>query len=1019
MFMKKLISVVLCFVLLAASVVALIPEITMEADAATYRTAYNGASSSYKSSKYYQHYQKVQLTGDGVTDTLALALSQLGYHEGASTSDMDGISSSNGNYTEFNYNMGSAWTGGYSYEWCACFCSWALYQAYQTNHGSGGTTNTLCRYHKGDANYIWREIGCGHWVNNLKSAGVWKYSQYYGGTYKPQPGDLIFFRSAAHIGMVVYSDSTYVYTVEGNTSDAAGVEPAGGGVFFKKYALSSSSLDGYGHLPYKTNSSVAKIDYSGAKPTPGLYISNAVKYVYTTETGSTRTTDLPRFTLFEVTDVASNGRLKAKFTTSSGSTVTGWILNNSDRVIQISSTALEKVSMTLKCVDEAGNTLKSETISGYKGTSGTVTAPEIAGYVPTQSSVSVTYTSGSVVTVTYRPVLDAAIHNSKGTRYCDYTPGSLSSLRSAYSKAVALQNNPSATIEQKIAAANELNSAVADTIYKSESVISVGKSYTTTASERTDKWKDDGKRLTDGTKNKVGSADGYAGWGVGSEGGNVDVIVDLGATVSSNIYRVYTSVNSEWGINVPNKLTVSVSTDKTNWTEVGSTDSETSTVSDDSWQSYFMTIRTDVAQTARYVKFVVNAPSAHVWLEEVEVASSDLGSMGEIYVDGINTYVQAGRTVIFTPAFGTIEGKTANHNWTLNVLVEWSNADNAYIVKSVTHGTGSSTPSITLSTGQLLIACHSWENDVVDPVYRSAYNSKQFDGIEPGDKFYISNIDVANGKIGAVATVSWTSLSGNKPEDPSATVTQNLALNKGYTTSGIYTVDGEASYPDENGKTLTDGLIASADGNYAHPAFVGFNKCSAEYEANGYAAITVDLGATYSVDKFVAHVASSKNSNAGVTAPAKVIVSVSNDNKSWTEVGSVTPEESTTINVVAAVVQLTKATTGRYVQFKIEANTNWFMIAEVEVHGVAATDPEPDPDPTPDPEPDPDPSILVGDVNNDGKVDSADYIIVKRACFSSYTLSTEEESRSDVDGSKKIDSTDYVLIKRIAFGTYK
>ncbi|MBO5870381.1 MAG: discoidin domain-containing protein, partial [Clostridia bacterium] len=882
--MKKLISIALCLVMLMASVVALIPEMATEANAATYRTAWNGASSSYKSSKYYEHYTRIPLTGDGVTDTLALALSQLGYHEGASTSDMDGISSSNGNYTEFNYNMGSAYTGGYTYEWCATFCSWALYQARQTDHGSGGTYKTLCRYNKGNSAYIWREIGCGHWVNNLKSAGIWKYSQAYGGSYKPQPGDLIFFRSAAHIGMVVYSDSSYVYTVEGNTSDAAGVEPAGGGVFFKKYALSSSSLDGYGHLPYKVNSSVKKIDYSGANPTTGLYISNAVKYVYSSATSSTVSYNMPRFTMFEVTEIASNGRLKATYKTSSGTTVTGWILNNTDRVIQLTSNA-EPVNMTLKCVDDKGTTIKTQTITGNKGATGTITPPAIDGYVCTQSSVSVTYVSGGTVTLTYKTILDSAIDNARGVRYCDYTPGSLASLRSAYSNAVAMQSNASATSAQKIAAANALNSAVADTIYKGESVVSVGATYTTTATERTDKWKDDGKRLTDGVKNKIGNTEGYAGWAVGAEGGNVEVIVDLGATVSSNIYRIYTSVNSEWGINTPNKLTVSVSTDKKTWTEVGSTDSETATVSGESWQSYYMTIRTDVAQTARYVKFVVNAPAAHAWLEEVEVASSPLGAMGEIYIDGINTYVQAGRAVIFTPAFGTLETKTANHSWTLNVLVEWDNTDKVYVVKSVSNGTGSNTPSVTLKEGQLMIACHSWENNVTDPIYRSVYNRDQFTGIEVGDKLYISNIDVATGKIGAAATVSWVSLSGYEPEDPSTNVPQNIALNKGYTTSGIYVANGEATYPDENGKTLTDGLNATADSTYAHPAFVGFNKHSEEYDANGYATITVDLGAEYDLNKFIAHFASAKNSGAGVTAPAKVTVYVSDDKSSWTSVG--------------------------------------------------------------------------------------------------------------------------------------
>ncbi|MBO5869836.1 MAG: glycoside hydrolase, partial [Clostridia bacterium] len=61
---------------------------------------------------------------------------------------------------------------------------------------------------------------------------------------------------------------------------------------------------------------------------------------------------------------------------------------------------------------------------------------------------------------------------------------------------------------------------------------------------------------------------------------------------------------------------------------------------------------------------------------------------------------------------------------------------------------------------------------------------------------------------------------------------------------------------------------------------------------------------------------------------------------------------------------------------------------------------------------------LVGDVNDDKKVDSVDYLLVKRACFNTYTLSDAEEARSDVNADKKVDSTDYLLVKRIAFGTY-
>lgn len=66
----------------------------------------------------------------------------------------------------------------------------------------------------------------------------------------------------------------------------------------------------------------------------------------------------------------------------------------------------------------------------------------------------------------------------------------------------------------------------------------------------------------------------------------------------------------------------------------------------------------------------------------------------------------------------------------------------------------------------------------------------------------------------------------------------------------------------------------------------------------------------------------------------------------------------------------------------------------------------------------PEPEYALGDVNADGNVDSADYLIVKRACFGGYALAEGESKRADVDGSDNVDSADYVLVKRLAFGTY-
>ncbi|MBO5870008.1 MAG: hypothetical protein J6Q89_04590 [Clostridia bacterium] len=63
-------------------------------------------------------------------------------------------------------------------------------------------------------------------------------------------------------------------------------------------------------------------------------------------------------------------------------------------------------------------------------------------------------------------------------------------------------------------------------------------------------------------------------------------------------------------------------------------------------------------------------------------------------------------------------------------------------------------------------------------------------------------------------------------------------------------------------------------------------------------------------------------------------------------------------------------------------------------------------------------SYLIGDANLDKKVDSVDYLLVKRHCFKTYTLEGNGFKAANVNGDGAIDSTDYLLVKRICFGTY-
>jgi len=337
--MKKTLSKVLALILAVALV---LPTLPTTFSAATWdnvpETNYASRywTSDYATGKFYDNMTKIPLTGDGARDVVAVAASQMGYIEGDSAAGYDGETGGSTNYTEYGYYMGL--TGGSSHAWCAAFCSWVFYTAEVTDV-DGGVTNVE------DGN-IWAHTYVPTWSNYLYANDRYRFSDYYRysydytqASYKPQPGDLIFFTAGyepldeGHIGLVAYSDDTYVYTLEGNTSSQDGVEAEGGGAFFKKYELSSSSIAGYGVMPYETVEGLPEIDYTGKNPTLGLYVNpSGAKSVYEEKddaAGSEKAT-LPMSSVFEVSkiekDTEGNTMLYSKCEIN-GETVYGWIVH--------------------------------------------------------------------------------------------------------------------------------------------------------------------------------------------------------------------------------------------------------------------------------------------------------------------------------------------------------------------------------------------------------------------------------------------------------------------------------------------------------------------------------------------------------------------------------------------------------------------------------------------------------------------------------------------------------------------
>ncbi|MBQ4317310.1 MAG: DUF4855 domain-containing protein, partial [Clostridia bacterium] len=162
----------------------------------------------------------------------------------------------------------------------------------------------------------------------------------------------------------------------------------------------------------------------------------------------------------------------------------------------------------------------------------------------------------------------------------------------------------------------------------------------------------------------------------------------------------------------------------------------------------------------------------------------------------------------------------------------------------------------------------------------------------------------------------------------------NVARGKTYTTEGIYVSNGVASYPDENGVTLTDSKFPTTS-KFSDPAFVGFNKTTEAIKANGYATVSVDLGRSYALDVFTVTAGSEKLSG-GISAPLGIEVYVSNDNENWTFVGDANYRDSNILTCVDATVALAKAVTARYVQYRIipqsSSSYSWMFLCEVSAY---------------------------------------------------------------------------------------
>ncbi len=176
---------------------------------------------------------------------IQIALSQVGYQEKETNAELDHSTRNAGdeNYTKYARDLdGLKFYNGSKngFAWCDVFVDWCFVTAF-------GEREALKRTFQPQISLLNRGAGCRY------SFGYYQERKRI--FSQPQVGDQVFFYAAdgitiCHTGLVWAVDERYVHTVEGNTSDTAGVVENGGAVCKKKYLREDARLAGFGRPQY-------------------------------------------------------------------------------------------------------------------------------------------------------------------------------------------------------------------------------------------------------------------------------------------------------------------------------------------------------------------------------------------------------------------------------------------------------------------------------------------------------------------------------------------------------------------------------------------------------------------------------------------------------------------------------------------------------------------------------------------------------------------------------------------------
>lgn len=194
---------------------------------------------------------------------IAIAAAEIGYKEKATNSQLDSKAANAGhnNYTKYARDFDQKYPNWYNgkkngFAWCDMFVDWCFLTAF----GYSAAIKLLCQPERSAG------AGCTYSMGYYKNKG-----QFH--TSNPKPGDQIFFRhsgnsGADHTGIVEKVDKSYVYTIEGNSSDQ---------VVRRTYSLKNSTIVGYGRPAFDAEASGNTGTKPAADTKPQTGTSNGIK----------------------------------------------------------------------------------------------------------------------------------------------------------------------------------------------------------------------------------------------------------------------------------------------------------------------------------------------------------------------------------------------------------------------------------------------------------------------------------------------------------------------------------------------------------------------------------------------------------------------------------------------------------------------------------------------------------------------------------------------------------------------